>query len=93
MPEHYQIRVGGHLDREWSAWFDGLTLTHDPDGCTTLAGPVTDQAALYGLIGKARDLGLTLILVRRIEREALSAAIVPFVRDTAVSESAPGAQR
>ena len=63
MPEYYQIRVGGHLDREWSAWFDGLTLTHDPDGCTTLAGQVADQAALYGLIGKARDLGLRLILV------------------------------
>lgn len=66
MPEHYQIRVDGHLDREWSAWFDGLTLTHDPDGCTTLTGAVTDQAALFGLIGKIRDLGLRLMLVARV---------------------------
>jgi hypothetical protein len=66
MPEHYQIRVGGHLDQEWSIWFDGLTLTHDPDGCTTLAGLVTDQAALYGLLAKARDLGLRLVLVAQV---------------------------
>jgi hypothetical protein len=71
MPEHYQIRVSGYLDQGWSAWFDGLALSHDPDGCTTLAGPVADQAALYGLIGKARDLGLTLILVARVEPAAL----------------------
>jgi hypothetical protein len=63
MADYYQIRVCGHLDREWSAWFDGFTITHDADGCTTLVGLVTDPAALYGLISKARDLGLTLILV------------------------------
>ena len=59
----YQIRVKGHLDLSWSAWFDGLTITHDVDGATTISGPVVDQAALYGLIGRARDLGLTLIAV------------------------------
>lgn len=57
----YRIRVKGHLDPEWSAWFDGLTITHDGDGATTLHGPVVDQAALYGLISRARDLGLTLL--------------------------------
>lgn len=66
MADYYQIRVRGHLDREWSAWFDGLTITHDADGCTTLAGSVADPAALYGLIGKARDLGLTLILITMV---------------------------
>ena len=70
MSEHYHIRVREYLDQDWSAWFEGLTISHDPDGCTTLAGRVADQAALYGLIGKARDLGLTLILVARVEPAA-----------------------
>jgi hypothetical protein len=63
MPEHYQIRVKGHLDLEWSAWFDGFSITHDADGNTIIAGLVADQSALYALIGKARDLGLMLIAV------------------------------
>ena len=63
MPVDYQIRVKGHLDPAWSAWFDGLSVTYDADGDTTLAGPVADQAALYGLLRKARDLGLTLLAV------------------------------
>ncbi len=67
MPTQYQIRVCEHLDRSWSEWFDNLTITHDADGGTSLAGPVRDQAALYGLIAKARDLGLTLIAIARIE--------------------------
>jgi len=56
-------------DRDWSTWFDGLTITHDADGCTTIAGTVADQAALYGLIGKARDLGLVLLAVVPIASE------------------------
>ena len=69
MPDHYQIRVKTHLDLDWSTWFDDLTITHDADGCTTISGRVTDQAALYGLISKARNLGLTLIAVQRIAAE------------------------
>ncbi len=69
MPAYYQIRVKGYLDLDWSTWFDGLTITHDADGCTTMVGRVADQAALYGLIGKARDLGLILISVARIAPE------------------------
>jgi hypothetical protein len=64
---HYQIRVRGVLDRRWSAWFDGLQLTSDDRGQTTIAGPVTDQAALHGLLAKIRDLGLELLEVRRTD--------------------------
>ena len=63
MPLYYRIRVKGHLDLMWSAWFEGLTITHEANGDTTLYGPVVDQAALYGLIGRARDLSLTLLAV------------------------------
>ena len=59
----YEIRVKGHLDTRWAAWFDGLTLTHHNDGSTIIGGPVADQAALYGLLQKTRDLGLPLISV------------------------------
>ena len=62
---HYQITVKEYLEDSWSTWFDGLTITHAADGATTLAGPVRDQSALYGLIDKARDLGLTLVAIGR----------------------------
>jgi hypothetical protein len=58
---HYEIRVTGHLPARWSAWFDELTLTTDPDGTTVIRGPVVDQAALHGLIQKLRDVGIPLI--------------------------------
>ena len=57
----YQILIKEALDPEWSAWFDDMTITRDTAGATILEGPVIDQAALYGLIGRARDLGLTLL--------------------------------
>jgi hypothetical protein len=64
---HYEIRVRGVLDRHWSAWFDGLDVTSDQAGLTTIAGPVVDQAALHGLLAKVRDLGLPLLSVRRVD--------------------------
>jgi hypothetical protein len=64
---HYQIRVNGVLDSSWSAWFDGLQVTNDDRGQTTIAGPVADQAALHGLLAKIRDLGLELLEVRRTD--------------------------
>ena len=55
----------GHLGREWTDWFGGLTLTLEDNGETLLTGPVVDQAALHGLLRKVRDLGMPLISVTR----------------------------
>jgi hypothetical protein len=65
-PFVYEIRIAGHLPARWSAWFEGLAVAPEPDGTTRLSGPVTDQAALYGLLRKVRDTGLTLIAVKQI---------------------------
>jgi hypothetical protein len=62
----YEIRLEGILDERWSAWFDGMQITSQPDGVTAMTGAVTDQAALHGLLAKVRDLGLPLISVRRV---------------------------
>ena len=59
----YEIRVKGHLDARWSAWFDGLSLSSETDGTTVIHGPVVDQAALHGLLQKLRDVGMPLISV------------------------------
>lgn len=61
----YQIRITGHLGSEWTEWFGGLTITLEDNGETLLTGPVVDQAALYGLLRKVRDLGMPLISIRR----------------------------
>lgn len=68
-PMRYEIRIEGVLDARWSAWFDGLVVTSGPDGTTVLAGPITDDAALHGVLAKIRDLGMPLISVRRTGRE------------------------
>jgi hypothetical protein len=67
--EVYQIVVKGHLDSEWSDWFDGLTITLVSSGETILAGPLADQTALHGVLIKIRDLGLPLLSLVRIEPE------------------------
>lgn len=59
--QQVQIRVKGQIDERWSEWLDGLTITHTEEGETVLSGEVLDQAALYGLIAKLRDLGLPLL--------------------------------
>ena len=77
MALHYQIKVKGALDDTWSDWFDGMTITHDTAGDTMLEGAVRDQTALYGLIAKARDLGLTLIAVEQRTTVMNTASVVP----------------
>ena len=63
----YEIRLAGHLDARWSAWFDGLTVRRESDGTTVIRGQVPDQAALHGLLQRVRDLGLPLVSVICIE--------------------------
>ncbi len=65
--EVYHITIQGHLDSEWSDWFDGLTITLAGNGETILTGPIVDQAALHGVLIKIRDLGLPLLSLTRIE--------------------------
>jgi hypothetical protein len=62
-PGRYEIRVKGHLSPRWAAWFDGATLTTEPDGTTVIVRLATDQAALHGLLQKVRDIGLPLVSV------------------------------
>ena len=64
------MRVGRHLDDRWAEWFGDLTMTREPDGTTTLRGPVADQAALHGILIKIRDLGMVLLAVRAIDAPA-----------------------
>ena len=64
----YEIRLQGHLAARWAERFAGLSFTHARDGTTILAGPVVDQAALYGVLRKVRDLGLPLLSVMQVER-------------------------
>jgi hypothetical protein len=66
-PMVYQIRLKGHLGAQWTDWFEGLTITLKDNGDTLLTGPVIDQAALYGLLKKVRDLGLPLVSVSPVE--------------------------
>ena len=63
----YEIIVSEHLDLSRSEWFDGLTLTHGPNGETRLSGPIADRAALYGVLARVRDLGLTLMALNQVD--------------------------
>jgi hypothetical protein len=63
MTQRVEIRVEGHLDQTWAEWLDGFNLAHTERDETVLTGKVKDQAALYGLIAKLRDLGVKLISV------------------------------
>ena len=74
---HYELRIQGHLDEHWSAWFGGLTLIREDDGTTTLRGAVADQAELHGLLAKVRDLGTTLISVNPIHNAPASLVSTP----------------
>ena len=66
-PKIFQIRIQGHLGRQWAGWFDGLTIALEEDGNTLLSGPVIDQSALHGILKKIRDLGMPLLSVNSVE--------------------------
>ena len=66
-PMIYEIKVKSHLSSDWADWFDGLMITPEEDGDTLLTGPVIDQAALFGLLKKVRDLGMTLISLNPVQ--------------------------
>ena len=67
--DRYEIRIKGHLDPRWAAWFEGMSLTSESDGTTNIHGPVVDQAALHGLLQKLRDVGLPLVSVIQVKRD------------------------
>ena len=69
MASRYEIRVKGHLPQHWSEWLEGLAIIHEPNGETVLSGSLRDQAALFGVMLKVRDLGLTMLSVNPIEGE------------------------
>jgi hypothetical protein len=62
----YELRVAGHLDASWSAWFGGFTVTPQDDGTTVLRGAVQDQSELHGVLARVRDLGATLVSVEAV---------------------------
>jgi len=66
-PTCYEIRVEGHLPPQWADWFEGLVIMLEDNGNTLLTGPLVDQSALYGLLKKVRDAGLTLVSVSSVE--------------------------
>lgn len=63
----YEFRIMGQLDPDWRAWLGDMTIAPSEDGTTTLAGPLPDQAALYGVIAMLRDLGVELLAVSSVE--------------------------
>ena len=66
-PTIYQIRIKGHLGHEWTDWFGGMAITPEDNGDTLLTGAVVDQAALFGLLRKVRDLGMPLLSVIEVQ--------------------------
>lgn len=67
MTDTYVICVEGHLDEKWSDWLQGMAVRHESDGTTTLEGPLTDQAALHGVLTQMRDLGVPIISFRKAD--------------------------
>ncbi len=62
----YEIQLKGTLPADWSSAFENMSFAYDNEGNTLLSGHVVDQAALHSLLDKVRDLGLTLLEVRRV---------------------------
>jgi hypothetical protein len=67
--QNIEIRIKGKIDEHWSSWFAGLAIRHTEQDETVLTGPVADQATLYGVLNRLRDLGLPLLSVTPVEPE------------------------
>jgi len=69
----YEIKVKGHLDEQWSSWFDGLQIitgfNEEGIAITTFTGTIVDQAALHGVIARVRDIHMPLISINQIKPE------------------------
>jgi len=63
----YEILLSGILGGEWSEWFDGMVVLPDEDGNTILVGSIADQSALHGILDRIRDLGLTLLSIKKVD--------------------------
>ena len=68
-PQFYEIQFRGHLDASRAQMFEGLEMVQEPGGDTILTGEVLDQAALHGVLSKIRDLGVPLLLVKRLSHD------------------------
>jgi len=68
----YEIRFEGHLSSYRAQMFEGLEMVQGPGGETVLTGPVIDQAALHGILGRIRDLGVPLLSVKRLSADEAS---------------------
>jgi hypothetical protein len=68
-PARYAIRLRDHVDFAWSEHFEGMSISHEGDDVTVLVGVIADQAALYGLLARILDLGLSLLSLQRLEGE------------------------
>lgn len=66
-PQYYEIRIEGHLGESWSTWFEGMMICLEENRETVIAGQLPDQSALHGVLMKIRDLGLTLVEVKRVD--------------------------
>ena len=86
-PGRYAIRVRGHLADRWSQQFDGFTLARQDDGTTVLTGPVTDQAALHGLLHRVRDLGVPLLSVTPVPNSSAVETTDPTTATTTTGSS------
>ncbi len=63
----YKIRIKGHLDQHWHAWFEGWTITELENGETLLTNHKADQSSVHGALNKIRDLNLALLSVTRVK--------------------------
>ncbi|MBN1536678.1 MAG: hypothetical protein JW908_08105 [Anaerolineales bacterium] len=66
----YEIRIQGHLEERWAAWFEDLAFSYEAENTTILRGSLEDQAALHGVLNNIRNLNLKLISVQTIEKRS-----------------------